>query len=54
MKTRHVRKVKVQRRKTNFVVTIPSMIVKLLELKAGDTLEVYIDIDGEKIIYVKK
>ena len=54
MVERFVKKVKVRESGRGIVITLPAICTRVLGIKAGDKLEVYVDTEAEKIIYVKK
>jgi len=52
MVRRFVREVKVQRRKSgSIMVTVPKVIVNLLNLRGGVKLKVYVDLEKNEFIY---
>lgn len=45
-------KVKIQPRTAgSFMVTIPNAVVKILQIKNGETMNVYVDMENKRVIY---
>jgi len=52
MVRRFTREVKVQKRKSgSIMVTVPKVIVDLLNLRKGIKLKVYVDLEKNEVIY---